>query len=125
MYTIEQLLNKQGLNLRTEIVSILDESKAEDIVTISLEGKSDIADYMVIASGTSSKHTSMVASNLLDKLKKTDPDITYSVEGMNEGEWVLLDTGDIIVHIFKPEIREIYQLEKMWLEYSPVLAEDF
>lgn len=69
--------------------------------------------YMIIASGTSSRHTSSLAENLVQKVK--DNDAAYvNVEGMSEGNWVLIDIGDVVVHIFKPEVRELYNLEKMW-----------
>lgn len=73
---------------------------------------------MIIASGTSSRHTSMVGLKLLDKLKEIDPEIEYTVEGVSDGEWVLVDIGDIIIHIFKPDTRELYNLDQMWLEYN-------
>lgn len=90
------------------------DGKAEDLVTIDLTGKTDIADYMIIASGRSSKHTSSLAEILARDLKIQGFDKKMSIEGTANGEWVLLDLGDIIVHIFKPEIRQLYNLEKMW-----------
>lgn len=91
----------------------LEDGKAQDVVIINLEGKTDIADYMVIASGTSSKHASSLAQNLVEKLKAQDATV-LSTEGMVEGNWVLVDAGDVVVHIFRPEVRELYNLEKMW-----------
>jgi ribosome-associated protein len=100
--------------LRGFIETSLEDGKAENVVTINLNGKTDIADYMIIASGTSSKHASFLAENLVQKIRKVEPHAISAIEGMVEGNWVLVDTGDIIVHIFKPEIREVYNLEKMW-----------
>lgn len=92
----------------------MEDGKAQDVVTISLKGKTDIADYMIIASGTSDRHTSSLAQNLVKNLKEKLHYNHVSVEGIAEGNWVLVDIGDVIVHIFKPEFREMYNLEKMW-----------
>ncbi|ATP11803.1 ribosome silencing factor [Bartonella henselae] len=100
-----------GLNV---ILKSLEDTKAEDIVSIDIQGKSSLADYMVIASAHSQRHVSSVADHLL----RTWKDSGYgraSVEGLTEGNWVLIDTGDIIIHLFRPEIRLFYNLEKMWL----------
>lgn len=99
----------------------LDDGKAQNVVSIDLKGKSDIADFMVIASGTSSRHASSLGHNLIKHLKLQSR--LYQevlVEGINEGNWVLIDAGDVVVHIFKPEIREHYNLEKMWSMETPV-----
>ncbi|MFK5998004.1 MAG: ribosome silencing factor [Rhodobacterales bacterium] len=96
------------------ILNSLQDGKAEDIVTIDLHGKSQIADYMVVASGRSSRQVAAIAEKLSERLKQNTGVITR-VEGSGTGDWVLLDAGDIIVHIFRPEVREFYQLEKMWL----------
>jgi ribosome-associated protein len=91
----------------------LDADKAEDIIAIDLTGKSSIADYMVIASGRSARQLASMAQHLDEKL--TTAGISkVNVEGLTQGEWVLLDGGDVIVHLFKPEIRRFYNLEKMW-----------
>lgn len=95
------------------ITSELDENKAENLITINLIGKSSIADYMVIASGTSARHVISLAKRLGETLKENF-NLKSSLEGEAEGDWVLLDTGDIIVHLFRPEVRDFYQLEKMW-----------
>ena len=95
------------------ILKSLDENKAEDIVTIPLQGKSEMADNMVIASGRSSRQVSALA-DLLSKVIKEDTGIICRIEGKQSGDWVLLDCGDAIVHIFRPEVRDFYQLEKMW-----------
>lgn len=97
----------------------LEDGKAFDIVSIDLHGKSDIADTMIIASGTSTKHTSFLAQHLIEALKGENPSAVRSVEGLNDGNWVLVDAGDVIVHIFRPEVRDVYNLEKMWAMALP------
>ncbi len=95
------------------VLSRLEDMKAEDIVTIDLNGKSSIADFMVVASGRSNRHVGSVADNVVSELKKSGlKDIR--VEGQPVCEWVLIDTGDVIVHVFRPETRDFYSLEKMW-----------
>jgi ribosome-associated protein len=91
----------------------LDDDKAEDIVAIDLRGKSTIADYMVIATGRNSRQLAAMASHLDAKLTKAGVK-SVSVEGANQGDWVLLDGGDVVVHLFRPEVRTFYALEKMW-----------
>ena len=95
------------------VLSSLDDSKAQDVVTIDLRGRSPLADYMVIASGGSQRHVSALADHLLFALKDCNKGQTR-VEGLSECDWVLIDLGDIIVHLFRPETREFYNLEKMW-----------
>ena len=90
----------------------LDDDKAEDIVVIELHGKSSIADFMVIATGASSRQVSAMADHLVQKLKPLVGPV--SVEGQERGDWVLIDGGDVIVHLFRPEVRAFYNLEKMW-----------
>jgi ribosome-associated protein len=102
--------NPQLLNL---ITKSLEEFKAKEIVKVELAGKSAIADYMVIASGTSSRQVTAMAENIVTTLKKNGVK-SINVEGINFGDWVLVDGGDIIVHLFRPEVREFYGLEKMW-----------
>ena len=99
--------------LLDRILTSLKNDKAEDIVQIDLRGKSSIGDYMVIASGRSSRQVTAISEKLVDKIKK-DFGRSSKVEGKNAGDWVLIDTGDVIVHVFRPEVREFYQLEKMW-----------
>lgn len=97
-----------------QVLASLEDSKAENIVSIDIQGKSSLGDYMVIASGRSNRHVAAVADHLLSALK----DAGYGnakVEGMSNADWVLIDAGDIIVHVFRPEVREFYNLEKMWL----------
>jgi len=100
--------------LLKEIMTSLEDDKAEDVVTINLRGKSEIGDYMVVCSGRSSRQVTAMAQNLTDHLKQ-DHNRLCKVEGKDAGDWVLIDTGDVIVHVFRPEVREFYQLEKMWL----------
>ncbi len=95
------------------VLTSLDDDKAEDIVTIDLHGKSAMADHMVICTGRSTRQVSAIASKLLDRLKETFR-LSARSEGKDIGDWVLIDTGDVVVHIFRPEVREFYQLEKMW-----------
>jgi ribosome-associated protein len=91
----------------------LDDDKAEDIVAIDLRGKSTIADYMVIATGRNSRQLAAMASHLDEKLTKAGVK-RVAVEGQGQGDWVLLDGGDVVVHLFRPEVRTFYALEKMW-----------
>nr|WP_246588246.1 ribosome silencing factor [Bartonella raoultii] len=96
------------------ILNSLEDNKAEDILAIDIQEKSSLADYIVIASAHSQRHVASVADHLLCIWKQNGYGIT-SVEGLAEGDWVLIDTGDIIVHLFRPEVRLFYNLEKMWL----------
>lgn len=105
------------------ILKSLKNDKAEDVVTIGLKGKSQIADYMVICSGRSTRQVASIAEKLTDTLKQ-DLGIIARLEGKDQGDWVLIDAGDIIVHVFRPEVREFYQLEKLWLDPSQVPAKD-
>ena len=99
--------------LLEEIVAWLDEAKAEEVSTIDLAGRSSIGDFMVIASGRSDRHVGAIADQLHRKLK--DKGLTRTrVEGLEACDWVVIDIGDIIVHVFRPEVREFYNLEKMW-----------
>ncbi|QYK41700.1 MAG: ribosome silencing factor [Paracoccaceae bacterium] len=96
------------------VMASLDDDKAEDVVQIDLRGRSDMADYMVICQGRSSRQVAAIAEKLADRLKQGFG-ILSKMEGKEAGDWVLIDTGDVIVHVFRPEVREFYQLEKMWL----------
>lgn len=100
--------------LLTTILASLEDDKAEEIVQIDLRGRSDMGDYMVICSGRSSRQVSAISEKLVDKLKH-DFGRLSKIEGKEAGDWVLIDAGDVIVHIFRPEVRDFYQLEKMWL----------
>lgn len=106
--------------LKQLIIDALDMNKGEEIVVIDLHDKSTIADYMVVASGTSNRHAAALAHKVMDDVAKNLPGQRARVEGMSEAEWVLLDFGDIIVHIFRPEVRNFYSLEKMWAATSVV-----
>jgi len=100
------------------VLASLDEAKAEGIVPIDITGKSSLGDYMVVASGRSHRHVGAIAERLLDDLKEAGFG-RASVEGLPHCDWVLIDTGDIIVHIFRPEVREFYNIEKMWQADQP------
>ncbi len=95
------------------ILTSLDDSKAEEIINIDITGKSPVADYMVVASGRVHRHVNAVADRLMRDLKDAGFG-TPKVEGMPACDWVLVDAGDVIVHIFRPEVRDFYTLEKMW-----------
>ena len=105
--------------LLKEIVHWLDEAKAEEVVTIDLAGKSSIGDFMVVATGRSNRHVGAIAEQVGRKLKDQGLG-RVRVEGMEACDWVLIDTGDIIVHVFRDEVREFYNLEKMWSAERPV-----
>lgn len=96
------------------VITSLEDDKAEEIVTIDLRGRSSIADYMVICSGRSSRQVGAIAEKLTERLKE-DFGRLCKIEGKEQGDWVLIDSADVIVHVFRPEVREFYQLEKMWM----------
>lgn len=100
------------------ILASLDESKAEDRISIDISGKSSIGDYMVVASGRSQRHVSAIADRLVTDLKAAGA-TDIRVEGQKACDWVLVDAGDVIVHIFRPEVRTFYNIEKMWLAEHP------
>tara|TARA_B100001093_G_scaffold482837_1_gene514828 strand:+ start:231 stop:581 length:351 start_codon:yes stop_codon:yes gene_type:complete len=105
-------------NLKQIVINTLDSNKAQDIVSIDLKDKSSMADYMIIASGTSSRHIQSLSEQVLEKLK--DNGIANSkIEGKESGEWKLVDGIDLIIHIFHPEKRKFYELEKIWSELIP------
>jgi len=95
----------------------LDDMKAEDTLTINLKGKSSIGDYMVVSSGRSHRHVGSVADHVVEDLHKVG--VRARVEGMPHCDWVLIDAGDVIVHVFRPEVRDFYNLEKMWMAGRP------
>ena len=99
--------------LLATILKSLDDDKAEDIVQIDLRGKTEIGDYMVICSGRSTRQVSSISEKLAQTVKDEFGRVAR-MEGKDTGDWVLIDTGDVIVHVFRPEVREFYQLEKMW-----------
>ncbi|MFN3969807.1 MAG: ribosome silencing factor [Gemmobacter sp.] len=96
------------------VLASLDDDKAEEVVQIDLRGRSDMADYMVICEGRSSRQVAAISEKLVDRLK-LQFGIHAKMEGKETGDWVLIDASDVIVHVFRPEVREFYQLEKMWL----------
>ena len=106
------------LDLKKIVINTLDTNKAENIVSISLKDKSSIADYMIIASGTSSRHIQALSEQVLEKLKNNGVN-GCKIEGKESNEWKLVDGIDLIVHIFHPEKRKFYELEKMWSELIP------
>ena len=105
-------------NLKKLIIETLDNNKALDIVAIDLKDKSSIADYMIIASGTSSRHIQALSEQVVDKIKLSGIK-NCKVEGSDSSDWKLIDGIDIIIHIFNPEKRKFYELEKMWSELIP------
>ena len=105
-------------NLKTTILKTLDSNKALDIVSIDLTCKSSIADYMIVASGTSSRHIQALSEQVLEKIKLNGMK-NCKIEGTSSSDWKLIDGIDIIVHIFNPEKRKFYELEKMWSELIP------
>ena len=106
------------IDIKNSIKKILDDNKAQNITCIDLKDKSYIADYMVIASGTSSRHLQALSEILLTQLKKLGID-NCRIEGKDSSDWKLVDAHDVIVHLFHPEKREFYDLEKMWSEEIP------
>ena len=104
--------------LKKEIENILNDNKAMEIKSINLKGKTSIADFMIVASGNSSKHIQALSEKLVDELKKKGISKCH-LEGRNSSDWKLIDAIDIIVHIFHPEKRKFYNLEKMWSELIP------
>lgn len=100
-------------SLHALILDQLDEDQAQDIVSIPLEGKSSIADYMIIASGRSTRQVAAMAGKLAEKVKKSGRP-GPRIEGLPAADWVLIDAGDVVVHLFRPEVRSFYNLERMW-----------
>ena len=100
-------------NISKKIHKVLSDNKAKDITKINLEKKSSIADFMIICSGTSNRHVISLSNYLVEALKKENLN-TLNIEGIRNGDWVLVDAGDIIIHLFRNEVREYYGLEKMW-----------
>ncbi|MGD9838333.1 MAG: ribosome silencing factor [Afipia sp.] len=106
----------ETLNL---ILSRLDDMKAEETVTIDLRGKSSITDYMIVTTGRANRHVGAIAENVAKGLKESGAPAPH-IEGLPNCDWVLIDSGDVIVHVFRPEVREFYNLEKMWDSDKPV-----
>ena len=105
--------DQQAADLAKFILDILDKQSAEDIVKLDLRGKSSIADYMLVASGRSNRHVSALADYVLRGLKERGEQ-KLGAEGLEQCDWVLIDAGDVILHLFRPEVRDFYSLEKMW-----------
>lgn len=103
------------------IVSALDDNKAEEIVALSLTGKCSFADAMIVASGRSPRHVGALAEHVIDAIKTTGYN-PPPAEGKETGDWVLIDAGDVVVHIFRPEVRQFYNIEKMWS--APAIEQD-
>lgn len=95
------------------IVGVLDENSAQDVIEIDISGKSSVADFMIVASGRSNRHVSALADYVIQDLKEHDHG-DMGVEGLDAADWVLIDAGDVILHIFRPEVRAFYNLEKIW-----------
>jgi ribosome-associated protein len=111
-----------GTNLLDVVERSLDDDKAQDVVVIELSGKSAIADHLVVASGTSQRHVGAMAEHLREQLKKAGLK-PVAVEGMPQCDWVLVDGGDVVVHLFRPEVRDFYNIEKMWGSTAPTAKE--
>lgn len=109
---------RQKSPLMSLILAQLEDAKAEEIVTIDLDGKAAIADSMVVASGRSNRHVGAIADQLVEKLKGSGRR-DLRIEGLPHADWVLVDAGDVVVHIFRPEVRSFYNLEKLWSEHAP------
>lgn len=95
------------------VLKTLDESKARDVTVLDVRGKTSMTDFMVVASGTSERHVKSLASHVAEEAKKHDTQ-PIGIEGEDVGEWVLVDLGEVIIHVMKPQIRDFYQLEKLW-----------
>ena len=106
------------VDLKNKIIKKLDSNKALDIVTIDLEGKSSIPDYMIIASGTSSRHIQALSEQVYEEIKDSGI-LNCKIEGKDSNDWKLVDGIDLVVHIFNPDKRKFYELEKMWSELIP------
>lgn len=107
--------------LLAAVLTSLDDNKAEDVVQIDLRGKTSVCDHMVICSGRSSRQVAALSEKLVEMLKARFG-ILAKTEGKETGDWVLIDAGDLVVHVFRPEVREFYQLEKMWMPVGSTAA---
>lgn len=103
------------------VLASLEDDKAEDVAVIDLRGRTEVADHMVVASGRSSRQVIAISEKLAERLKQ-GRNVAVRIEGKDQGDWVLLDAGDVIVHVFRPEVREFYQIEKMWAGTPPGAA---
>lgn len=107
-----------SVTILTTVLNSLSDAKAEDVVTIDVKGKTSIGDHMVIASGRSQRHVSAIAEQVREALKEQGYK-DLRVEGLTSCDWVLIDAGDVIAHIFRPEVRDFYNLEKIWSSDRP------
>jgi ribosome-associated protein len=105
-------------SLVQSVLASLDDTKAEDIITIDLQGKTSIADLMIVATGRSSVHVGAMADHVMKAFKVAGAQVPR-IEGLPHCDWVLVDGGDVIIHLFRPEVRQFYNLEKMWGRYRP------
>jgi len=115
---VKPAARRKRSTILSAVLDTLADAKAEDVVTIDLKGKSSIGDHMVIASGGSSRQVAGIADKVLKRLKE-DGHGRRRVEGMPGCDWVLIDAGDVIIHVFRPEVRDFYNLEKMWSAERP------
>jgi ribosome-associated protein len=104
---------KAAKKISDQIVAILDENSAQDVIEIDIAGKSSVADFMIVASGRSNRHVSALADYVIQGLKE-DGHRDLGIEGQDAADWVLIDAGDVILHLFRPEVRAFYNLEKIW-----------
>jgi ribosome-associated protein len=109
----DPLTDAQIAALHSLILGQLDDDQASDVVTVNLAGKSSIADHMVIASGRSSRHVAAMAAKIAERCKR-EAKVFTRIEGLPTADWVLIDAGDVIVHLFRPEVRSFYNLERIW-----------
>jgi ribosome-associated protein len=107
------LIESAAGSVLQSVLASLEDSKAEDVIPIDLQGKTSIADMMIVASGRSSTHVGAIADRMIKTLKEVGVTVRR-VEGLPHCDWVLIDAGDVIVHVFRPEVRQFYNLEKMW-----------
>ena len=111
--------SKESRDLANLILDVLDEHSAQEIIEIDIRGKSSISDYMIIASGRSNRHVGALSDYLIKSLKNTGKK-NIGIEGLKSCDWVLIDVGDVIVHLFRPEVRAFYNIEKIWSMPSPL-----
>jgi ribosome-associated protein len=111
--------SKESRNLANLILDVLDEHSAQDIIEIDIRGKSSISDYMIVTSGRSNRHVGALSDYLIKSLKNIGKK-NIGIEGLKSCDWVLIDVGDVIVHLFRPEVRAFYNIEKIWSMPSPL-----
>ena len=111
--------SKESRDLANLILDVLDEHSAQEIIEIDIRGKSSLSDYMIVASGRSNRHVGALSDYLIKSLKNTGKK-NIGIEGLKSCDWVLIDVGDVIVHLFRPEVRAFYNIEKIWSMPSPL-----